>query len=51
MDKVRREHMLKKAALIFIVAVFMATVYGCEATKSATTALKNADDWMQKNLW
>lgn len=57
--------MIKKATLFFVLSAFLILIGGCETIKgafegakrdweSATgrgTALKNADEWMQKNLW
>jgi len=43
--------MIKKAALFFMFIVFIVTVSGCETAKGAVKALKNADEWVQKNLW
>ncbi len=43
--------MIKKATLLFMFIVFIIIVSGCETVKGAGTALKKADEWMQKNLW
>ncbi len=52
MGKTReREFMIRKATLLFILVAFVICVYGCETAKGAGTALKRADEWMQKNLW
>jgi predicted small secreted protein len=46
-----RKFMIKKAALLFILVAFVVCVYGCETAKGVGTAVKRADEWMQKILW
>jgi len=57
--------MLKKALALFILALFLFMLQGCETMKGAASGmqkdwvgvqnawgkLKDADAWMQKNLW
>jgi len=40
--------MVKKLALLFMLCAFIASFYGCEASKNV---VKKADEWVQKTLW
>lgn len=58
MDKVKGRFMIRKAALFFVLSVFLILIGGCETIKGAFEGAKKdwqaaqrVDDWIQDNLW